>query len=226
MKFAYDQDADFYARFAPDGTPIAETKEVAPNVNIDLDERGNLVASRSFTFAYASSVKLAADTRPSSSVPPYSARPRTSLFQVPPCRYRAPDRRGKTRSATFQAWRAPLQPRYMAEVRPAAAHPGPRRPRSYGALCPPRLWQQLWTDRAGRSVGWGRRDSNPGLMSVNPAQKWLGHHSRRATPQKPPDSPRCCPLANHLHMVPMVRVKVRSVTRAGVRSPGTRRIVR
>lgn len=44
MKFTYDQDADaFYARFAPDGTPIVETKEVAPNVNIDLDERGNLV---------------------------------------------------------------------------------------------------------------------------------------------------------------------------------------
>jgi uncharacterized protein YuzE len=44
MKFTYDQEADaFYARFAPDGTAIAETKEVAPNVNIDLDERGNLV---------------------------------------------------------------------------------------------------------------------------------------------------------------------------------------
>ena len=44
MKFACDQNADaFYARFAPDDTPIAETKEAAPNVNIDLDERGNLV---------------------------------------------------------------------------------------------------------------------------------------------------------------------------------------
>ena len=44
MKLTYDQEADaFYARFAPDGTPIVETKEVAPNVNIDLDERGNLV---------------------------------------------------------------------------------------------------------------------------------------------------------------------------------------
>jgi len=205
MKFAYDQDADFYARFAPDGTPIAETKEVAPNVNIDLDERGNLVASRSFTFAYASSVKLAADTRPSSSVPPYSARPRTSLFQVPPCRYRDPDRRGKLA---------------LRHSKLGAHHC------SRDIWLKFALWQQLWTDRAGRSVGWGRRDSNPGLMSVNPAQKWLGHHSRRATPQKPRDSPRCCPLANHLHMVPMVRVKVRSVTRAGVRSPGTRRIVR
>lgn len=44
MKLTYDQEADaFYARFARDGTPIVETKEVAPNVNIDLDERGNLV---------------------------------------------------------------------------------------------------------------------------------------------------------------------------------------
>ncbi|MBO0711834.1 MAG: DUF2283 domain-containing protein [Acetobacteraceae bacterium] len=44
MKVTYDQEADaFYARFAPDGTPIVETTEVAPNVNIDLDERGNLV---------------------------------------------------------------------------------------------------------------------------------------------------------------------------------------
>lgn len=44
MKFTYDQDADaFYARFAPDSTPIVETTEVAPNVNIDLDARGNLV---------------------------------------------------------------------------------------------------------------------------------------------------------------------------------------
>lgn len=44
MKVTYDQDADaFYARFAPDSTAIVETREVAPNVNIDLDERGNLV---------------------------------------------------------------------------------------------------------------------------------------------------------------------------------------
>lgn len=43
-KLTYDQDAEaFYARFAPDGTRIAETKEVAPNVTIDLDDRGNLV---------------------------------------------------------------------------------------------------------------------------------------------------------------------------------------
>ncbi len=44
MKLTYDQEADaFYARFAPDGTPIAETKEVAPNVNIDLDDNGDLI---------------------------------------------------------------------------------------------------------------------------------------------------------------------------------------
>ena len=30
-------------RFAPDGTPIVETKEVAPNVTIDVDEHGNLI---------------------------------------------------------------------------------------------------------------------------------------------------------------------------------------
>ena len=44
MKSTYDQDADaFYARFAPDGRSVVETKEVAPNVNIDIDEHGNLV---------------------------------------------------------------------------------------------------------------------------------------------------------------------------------------
>lgn len=44
MKFTYDQEADaFYARFATDGTPVVETREVAPNANIDLDESGDLV---------------------------------------------------------------------------------------------------------------------------------------------------------------------------------------
>lgn len=66
MKVTYDQDADaFYARFAPDGTPIAETKDVAPNVNIDLDERGTSSASKSSTFAYARSDRLTRNTLPS-----------------------------------------------------------------------------------------------------------------------------------------------------------------
>lgn len=38
----HDADA-VYARFAPDRTPIVETKDVAPNVTIHVDERGNPV---------------------------------------------------------------------------------------------------------------------------------------------------------------------------------------
>jgi hypothetical protein len=33
----------FYARFAPDDAEIAETKEVAPGVMVDLDASGQLV---------------------------------------------------------------------------------------------------------------------------------------------------------------------------------------
>jgi len=44
MRTTYDPEADaFYARFAPDSTAVAETQEVAPGVNIDLDAAGNLV---------------------------------------------------------------------------------------------------------------------------------------------------------------------------------------
>lgn len=44
MKASYDPEADaFYARFAPDATPIAETREVVPGVMLDLDATGNLV---------------------------------------------------------------------------------------------------------------------------------------------------------------------------------------
>jgi uncharacterized protein YuzE len=44
MKTSYDPAADaFYARFAPDDIQIAETKEVAPGVMIDLDASGNMV---------------------------------------------------------------------------------------------------------------------------------------------------------------------------------------
>jgi len=67
MKFTYDQEAvAFYARFAPDGTPIAETKEVAPNVNVDLDDAATLSASRSSTFSSASSAGLTTNMRPNS----------------------------------------------------------------------------------------------------------------------------------------------------------------
>lgn len=44
MRTSYDPEADaFYARFAPDGTVIAQTKEVAPGVMIDLDDSGQMV---------------------------------------------------------------------------------------------------------------------------------------------------------------------------------------
>ncbi len=44
MKTSYDPEADaFYARFTPDATVIAETREVAPGVMLDLDAEGNLV---------------------------------------------------------------------------------------------------------------------------------------------------------------------------------------
>ncbi len=44
MRTSYDPQADaFYARFVPDGCEIAETREVAPGVTIDLDGSGGLV---------------------------------------------------------------------------------------------------------------------------------------------------------------------------------------
>ena len=44
MRTTFDPDADaFYARFAPDGTAIVETREAAPGVMLDLDENGHLV---------------------------------------------------------------------------------------------------------------------------------------------------------------------------------------
>jgi uncharacterized protein YuzE len=44
MKTSYDPRADaFYARFAPEGAEIAETREVAPGVFLDLDAQGNAV---------------------------------------------------------------------------------------------------------------------------------------------------------------------------------------
>ena len=44
MQMTYDPEADaFYARFAAAGTAIADTREVAPGVHIDLDEHGALV---------------------------------------------------------------------------------------------------------------------------------------------------------------------------------------
>ena len=44
MRTSYDPEADaFYARFAPEGTAIAETREVAPGVMLDVDQSGQLV---------------------------------------------------------------------------------------------------------------------------------------------------------------------------------------
>ena len=41
---SYDPEADaFYARFAPEGTMVARTEEVAPGVMLDLDEGGQMV---------------------------------------------------------------------------------------------------------------------------------------------------------------------------------------
>jgi len=46
MRTSYDPQADaFYARFTADGTPIVETREVAPSVMIDLDASGDTVGS-------------------------------------------------------------------------------------------------------------------------------------------------------------------------------------
>ena len=44
MRTSYDPHADaYYARFVPDGREIAESREVAPGVTIDLDGSGDLV---------------------------------------------------------------------------------------------------------------------------------------------------------------------------------------
>ena len=44
MKTSFDPEADaFYARFAPDGIQVAETREAAPGVMLDLDAAGNLI---------------------------------------------------------------------------------------------------------------------------------------------------------------------------------------
>ena len=43
MRTTFDPDAGaFHARFAPDGTTIAETVETAPGVMTDLDANGQL----------------------------------------------------------------------------------------------------------------------------------------------------------------------------------------
>jgi uncharacterized protein YuzE len=44
IRTSYDPQADaFYARFAREGVEIAETREVAPGVMIDVDANGDLV---------------------------------------------------------------------------------------------------------------------------------------------------------------------------------------
>ncbi len=68
MRTSYDPEADaFYARFAPEPTEIAETREVAPGVMLDLDEAGNLVGievlsvGRRAVGRYGTSTKAAAE---------------------------------------------------------------------------------------------------------------------------------------------------------------------
>ncbi len=44
MNTSYDPKADaFYARFAPEGTEVADTREAAPGVFLDVDAHGQLV---------------------------------------------------------------------------------------------------------------------------------------------------------------------------------------
>ncbi len=44
MRTTYDPEADaFYAQFAPEGTKVETTEEVAPGVMIDLDANGELI---------------------------------------------------------------------------------------------------------------------------------------------------------------------------------------
>lgn len=43
MRTTFDPEADAFARFAPEGTAIDRTQEIAPGVMIDLDALGNLV---------------------------------------------------------------------------------------------------------------------------------------------------------------------------------------
>ena len=44
MRTSYDPQSDaFYARFASDDVAIAETRESAPGVFLDLDATGNLI---------------------------------------------------------------------------------------------------------------------------------------------------------------------------------------
>ena len=44
MRTSYDPEADaFYAQFAPEGTAVAETREVSPGVMIDVDASGMMI---------------------------------------------------------------------------------------------------------------------------------------------------------------------------------------
>ena len=44
MRTSYDPEADvYYARFVPEGTPVAETIEAVDGVLIDLDEAGQMI---------------------------------------------------------------------------------------------------------------------------------------------------------------------------------------
>ena len=44
MWTSYDPEADaFYAQFAPEGTVVAETREVSPGVMIDVDASGTMI---------------------------------------------------------------------------------------------------------------------------------------------------------------------------------------
>ena len=44
MRTSYDPEADaFYVQFAPEGTYVAETREVSPGVMIDIDAGGTVI---------------------------------------------------------------------------------------------------------------------------------------------------------------------------------------
>jgi uncharacterized protein YuzE len=64
MRTTYDPKADaFYARFVPDNAEVAETQEVAPGVNIDLDAAGNLIGIEVLSVAVRGAGRYGATVR-------------------------------------------------------------------------------------------------------------------------------------------------------------------
>lgn len=65
MRTSYDPEADaFYARFAPEGTAVANTTEVTPGVMIDLDASGQMVGIEVLSVRARSSGMYKGDNEP------------------------------------------------------------------------------------------------------------------------------------------------------------------